>query len=229
MTKLVSLPSEIGRWLVEHGCFRAVPFLKAEKFATYAKDRGLPVSRSRLMRLERLRAFRPMFRVRMPDEHVKRLDVPPTSDNNWFEKGWAWDTTTTNYTVPDDKDRTHEAYYSIFQVEWLRQVLNDLDFNMQIDAFIESETVDWQSNGTRWLKHGRQSVEHLTSNEFRPALGYLCQAISDRYWPHARGNERTIQVPGEHSIRFDEWTEMTYRNWDWHDFARKWDGLTVAS
>jgi hypothetical protein len=52
--------------------------------------------------------FAPVFRVRTPpDDDAPAFLIPMRSGNNWFDNGWAWDTTAvpSSYSVPDDKDR----------------------------------------------------------------------------------------------------------------------------
>ena len=65
MVELVwKIPPGAGRAIVKKGALLARPLLDTNRFVQYARDRGLQIYRERLMRLERLRMFAPVFRVR---------------------------------------------------------------------------------------------------------------------------------------------------------------------
>lgn len=68
--------------------------------------------------------------------------------NNWFSKRWAWDTAgiPTCYEVPNHQDRTQEGYYSIFQVDYLHVVLQEMTLQLQLDSYLDrnkEEGIDW--------------------------------------------------------------------------------------
>src|SRR5574338_1155865 len=118
---LLTLPANAGRAIVETAAVIACPLLGTDRFVGFCRDRGLSVDQERLLRLERLGVFAPIFRVRTPDDDARSFSIPVRPDNNWFEKGWAWDTTAVpaSHLVPEDRDGTHEAYYSVFQIDHL--------------------------------------------------------------------------------------------------------------
>ena len=113
---ILTLPSNVGRAIVKEGALIACPLLGMDTFIKFCKASGLALDRERLIRLEGLKLFAPIFRVRTPPRARRPFVIPPTADNDWFKKGWAWDTTSVRdtYAIPDSKDRNHEGYYSIF-------------------------------------------------------------------------------------------------------------------
>ena len=121
-----SIPEGAGRVIVQRGTVLACPLLGTNRFVQYCNERGLRISRERLVRLERLRMFAPVFRVRTATEAKRPLRIPAGTDDIWFERGWAVDTTAVpaTYPVPEHADESHEGYYSIFQVDHLEAVLN---------------------------------------------------------------------------------------------------------
>jgi hypothetical protein len=90
---LLTIPRNIGRSIIDAGTVIACPLLGTDKFVRFCKERGLSISRERLIGLERLRLFAPVFRVLTPEQDVPHLSIPPGNDTDWFNEGWAWDTT----------------------------------------------------------------------------------------------------------------------------------------
>lgn len=226
---ILTLPHNIGRTIVKEGALIACPLLGTEKFIEFCKDRGLSLNRERLIRLERLGLFAPVYRVRTPKQAGQCFDIPPEKGNDWFEKGWAWDTTSVkdSHAIPDSKDRTQEGYYSIFQIDHLHFILNQMTLSVSMDGFLEtSETrkIDWNKSGEQWMEIFKDWASILRDHEYRRSQALLCQFISNRYYPHTQGNQRTIQVPHLSSY-FDEWVRLRLNltNWDWEDYAKHWN------
>jgi hypothetical protein len=149
---LLTIPRNVGRTIIEAGTVIACPLLGTEKFVRFCKERSLLIDRARLIGLERLRLFAPVFRVVTPERDVPHLSIPPRKDNNWFKEGWAWDTTGVepSYVVPDHNDRTQEGYYSTFQIDHLQIVLSEMTLAVHLDSYLEpstTEAIDWVKNG----------------------------------------------------------------------------------
>lgn len=220
--ELLRLPRGAGRAIVESGGVVASPLMGTDAFVEYCKKRGFSLDRERLNRLERLRFFLPVFRVRTPDQDVEPLSMPPEPTNNWFDKGWAWDTSDpgTAYHVPDSKDRTQEAYYSAFQIDYLGILLSEMTLQVRLDSYLEErDPIDWNERVGGWLNVVRPRISSIREHEFRPAVALLCQYISNRYYPRTDGDQRTIQVPDGRSSS-DEWTVVRASRWKWRTERR---------
>ena len=104
---LLAIPVNIGRRILEAGAVIARPLLGTDRFVRYCKERGFLIDRKRLIRLERLGLFAPIFRVRTPKKDKLPFYIPLRKGYNWFTKKWAWDTTglSSVYEVPDHTDR----------------------------------------------------------------------------------------------------------------------------
>ena len=192
----------------------------------FCSKRGLKVNRERLIRLERLRLFAPVFRVLTPNNDETLFNIPILGENNWFEKGWAYDTTSVpqNHAVPTHTDRDQEGYYSVFQVDYLQVVLTEMTLQVQLDGFLDREDgnpIDWQKNGTRWMEYTKQSASGLRDHEYRRAIALLCQQISNRYYPQTQGDMRTRRISGQPLS--DRWIWVNSLNWDWGEEAGRWD------
>lgn len=232
--ELLTIPEKAGELILSEGGVVARPLLSTDKFIKFCNERDLKIDRNRLYRLERLKMFAPIFRVKMPNEETKRMALPIAKDDKWFKRGWAWDTSGMDfdYEVPEAKDRESEAYYSAFQIDQLELILSQMTMSLQIDGFLDRSEddgpIDWASNGEKWIEFGKTMLESKQVHRFRPAIALLCQFISDRYYPHVRTEMRTIKVPLGPRMSFDEWTETHLPDWDWYDLARAWDAEKVA-
>ena len=227
-----TIPDGAGKAILKTGAVLACGLLGTREFVEYCDRRGLRVSRERLVRLEKLRMFAPVFRVRTATEAAQPLRIPVGADDSWFDKGWAVDTTAlpATYPVPDHADASHEAYYSIFQIHHLEAVLSAVTLQIQLDYYVErhdSTTIDWAKVGDRWMELARAAVENLRDHGHRRAVALLCQHISNRYYPYARGDMRTLRHGAKSSS--DRWTVVDTSGWDWRRASRGWDAEAAAS
>ena len=228
----LTIPTGAGRVIVESGAVFACPLLGTDRFAKFCSARGLAVNRERLIRLERLGLFAPVFRVRTSKRQASPFRIPPRKDNNWFTKRWAHDTTHVpwNHDVPAHTDRTREGYYSVFQIDYLHLVLTELTLRLQLDADLDrgnGEPIDWQERGERWMEYANQHATGLIHHQYRRAVALLCQHISNRYFPQTQTDMRTQQIRNVHS--YDQWIVVNALHWDWEQEARHWDpGKTEA-
>ena len=221
--KLLTIPDNAGRAIVESGAVLACRLLGTDAFVRFCSKRGLKINRERLIRLERLRLFAPVFRVRTPKGKAEPFHIPLRKGNNWFTKRWAYDTTRVpqDHAVPAHSDRDQEGYYSVFQVDYLQVVLTRMTHQVELDYFLDREDgkpIDWQKNGTRWMKFTEQSASGLRDHEFRRAIALLCQHISNRYYPQTQGDMRTRRISGQPLS--DRWIWVNSLNWDWGGRSR---------
>ncbi|MET0003333.1 MAG: hypothetical protein ABW087_06870 [Candidatus Thiodiazotropha sp.] len=228
--KLLTLPVNAGRAIVEAGAVIACPLLGTDRFIKFCRERGLSVDRERLLRLERLGLFAPVFRVRTPKKDAPPFYIPIRKGNNWFTKKWAWDTTGIRhaYIVPDHKDQTQDGYYSIFQIDYLHLVLMEMTLQIQLDSYLdrnEEQSIDWQKNGESWMQYAGSRLESLQTHEYRRSVALLCQFISNRYFPKTQSDQRTIQVGGGHYS--DHWISVNGFAWKWHDEVQNWNPNTA--
>ena len=221
----LTLPPNIGRTIVKEGALIARPLLATEKFIKFCKDRGLSLNRERLIRLERLGLFAPVYRVRTPKQAGQRFNLPPKKDNDWFKRRWAWDTTSVKnpHAIPTPKDRTQEGYYSIFQLDHLDFILNGMTLLVHMDGFLETtetQEANWNKIGKQQLKNFEDYASILRDHEYRRSRALLCQFISNRYYPHTQSNQSTIQI--SKSFYEDSWIRVNPRTWDWGNYAKHW-------
>lgn len=232
MNNLLQAPPNAGRLIVESTAVLACPLLDTEKFVRFCRDRDLDIDRTRLLRLERLGLFAPIFRVRAPTEKGQSFHIPVRGGNNWFEKGWAWDTTRIpfEHEVPSDRSSAQQGYYSIFQIDWLRLVLNEMTLHVQMDAYLADPAAKASRSDqgiSRWVERFREVQESSSAHTYRPSIALLCQYISNRYYPQAIGDQRTIRTGS--STYWDRWLSVGDRSWTWESYVRSWDPEAVAT
>lgn len=223
---LISIPPNIGREIVESAAFMVCPLLSTDKFVAFCKGRGISIDKARLLRLERLGLFAPVFRVCTPEEDdAQPFHVPVRDGNNWFDKGWAWDATQTpaQHRIPDDTDRSQEGYYSIFQVDWLRLELSMMTLHVSLDSYLENDALpnEWWRRIETSIEYSRALLDGARTHQYRRAIALLCQFISNRYYPKALGDLRSIRVSSISS--WDSWLNVGNHRWNWREEARKWD------
>lgn len=231
MTNLLQAPPNAGRLIVESAAVLACPLLDTEKFVQFCRDRDLNIDRARLLRLERLGLFAPVFRVRAPSTRGQSFHIPVRKGNNWFDKGWAWDTTRIpfEHEIPSDRITTQQGYYSIFQIDWLRLVLNEMTLHVQMDAYLAEPVNGSRSDQgiSRWVERFKEVQESSRTHTYRPSIALLCQYISNRYYPQAVGDQRMIRTGS--STSWDRWLTVGDRSWTWESCVRGWDPGVVAT
>lgn len=227
---LINIPMKVGREIVESGAVFSCPLLGTDKFVKYCSTRGLKIDRERLVRIEKLGLFSPIFRVRTPKKDAQLFNIPIRKNNNWFTKRWAYDTTAVpaNHYVPDFKDLSFEAYYSIFQLSYLEFVLSGLTLEIHLDIMLDKAqtlTTAWDIRSDSWREGAEAFSDGLLSHEHRRAVSFLCQYISNRYYPHTQGDKRSIQIGNAHTS--DQWISVNGRQWDWYEEVRGWKPQSV--
>jgi hypothetical protein len=230
--ELLKIPKGVGELILRRGGVVARPLLATNNFVTFCRERGLRLSQDRLLCLERLKLFAPIFRVKTPDEDTPPLSIPVGNNDKWFRRGWAWDTTGMDfdYEVPTATDQNQEAYYSVFQIDHLSMILSGFTMSLNLDGFLdhqEEATIDWEKNAATWMDYARQEAQSLQSHEYRPAVALLCQFVSDRYFPYTRSNQRTMLVPRGPRLHSDHWTQIYVPDWDWYSIAKNWDAHEI--
>ena len=226
MGELLRAPEGAGRLVVESAALFACPLLDTERFVRFCRDRGLDVDRDRLLRLERLGLFAPIFRVRAPRGKQQSFLIPIRDGKNWFDKGWAWDTTRIpfEHNIPPDKTTSQQGYYSIFQIDWLHHVLSMMTLHVHMDSYLvekKSKKGRGEQGIHLWSKRFREVQEMSRIHAYRPSIALLCQYISNRYYPNAVGDQRTVRASsGDY---WDRWLTVADRSWTWNDEVRGWD------
>ncbi len=145
---------------------------------------------------------------------------------SWREHGSVWDPQTEANPHADSIDkepRRHTAYYSIFQINTLLFLLSELNFTIQIESYIEDD----RKTPSRLNINKKTLFEHihwLVSREnpvgLRDDTSFLCQIISNRYYPKTQSDERRFVLTSG---------AIEHGEWDWYEYARAWDGSAILN
>ena len=228
---MVQLPPSPGQMILDDVAMRLRPLLPSRDFVRFCEGRNVSVSGELLHQFEELRVFTPIIRIMGPDDEnlVLHFDGTPTASE--FAKGWIADTSAPSATcpLPDMDDPASMAFYSEFQIWALENVLLRTTRTFRLDEYAgaDAEDVDWNDR-FRWLRtQASSSVERLRSDPSLASIPILCQVISNRYLPHALGNQRTIRIGGtSHSGR---WMQFSSHLWDWRSYCEDWDPSKLVS
>jgi len=224
--QLLRLPKNPGHLIFEAEAQLAVKLKRRREFAKYCTARDLRVDEARLERLERLGVFRPIARMVDHPDLPGLLNVPGGPVKDWIKKGALIDTyrLDANYDVPAKSDENSEAYYSIFQIDHLEMVLNDMTGQVLLDADLleEEGQIDWVGRGEFWVEHAKKRIDWWKKQEFRQALPILCQYVANLYYFRTQGNGRMIAVSKGNSGH-DQWMNFNTGNWDWRAYRRAYD------
>jgi len=141
----------------------------------------------------------------------------------WFEKGHLWEPSSRPFqpweTFEDENEDVHiESFYSLFQCYTLYNLIRTtkLEINAGWWASCSNEDISKTTiEISRWANH---VITWIQNNKIRGEdVAYICQIISNRYFPRTRSDRRTIQIP----------RSSDYYDWDWDEYSRKWNAKAV--
>lgn len=223
---LLSLPKNIAQMALESGDLRACHLLSTYKFVDFCKARGVAITKSRLLRLEKFKLFTPLFRIKNSEKAKLPINIPIPKNFPGFEEGWVWDTMDLNstYPIPEKNDEDQEAFYSAFQIDHLNVVLSSMNITIHMDEFFDdlASAENWSALGKSLMKHADQIKEVFANHEHRRSVGLLCQCISDRYYFETQTDQRFMRYSTGGSFS-NAWITMNYHNWDWFSYSRHWN------
>src|ERR1043166_1858198 len=222
---LLSIPPEVGRRIVEAGSVFQCPLLNRDKFVEACKKHGLDLGDARLERFERLGVFGPLFRLSPPAGNNKVFSLPIKPGGNWFDLGWARDTS--GIGIPADLQG--EGYYSLFQISHLEWLLSSFTMTTQLDSYIDPATgrlKALRSKGSAlWLD---QVLKTWRNDTFRRGIPLLCQFISERYYPGTQSDQRTIKYTAGGFYHYGLLSADQHGR-DWRQYARQWEPQSAAT
>jgi len=135
---------------------------------------------------------------------------------SWLDEGYLWDPATRPFEpwrtfIDNEGDQAVQTYYSPFQILPLSFYVTSLTCRVPFDVVSEWSDEDWQAHVTEMKRVATMLVKEREEGQ-REKIAFICQAISNRYWPHTQGDRRTITV-----------SAGLNRDWKWHEYARGFD------
>ena len=227
---MIQIPPSPGQMILDDVAMRLSPLLTRDNFVKFCKQRNLTVSHDQLLRFEELRVFTPVIRIanRVGDAHGLHVDGSSTAAD--FEAGRVLDTSAPGAAcvLSDSDDSESMPLYSAFQVWALERVLQGTTSSLGLEQYVEAgtEAVDWGTKMSWLIDQASEHVARLRSDPRSTAIPLLCQVISNRYLPFARGNRRSIQGGG--SSHFGQGLTFSSFSWDWDRYCEDWDPATLV-
>ncbi len=223
---MIQIPPQPGQLILDHVAVRLRPLLTREEFLEFCQERNLKVSAELLQHLEEQRVFTPLIRVYRPrgDRRILHVDDKPTAPD--FAAGWVVDCSApgANYSLPAINDPETMPFYSEFQIWALEWVLAETSVTFQLNELAGpgAQEADWDKRLVRLRALANDRVVRLCADAELTAIPILCQAISNRYLPHALSNQRSYQVRDAQHFS-NEWMVFGSGSWDWQGCRKEWD------
>lgn len=147
---------------------------------------------------------------------------------SWLDEGYLWDPATRPFEpwrtfIDSEGDRAVETYYSPFQILPLSIYVTSMTCRVPFDVVYEWSDEDWQAHVVE-MKHVANMLVKEREEGQREKIAFICQAISNRYWPHTQGDRRTMSQARVGTNAGTRWractesapvTRFQSRRWGW--------------
>jgi hypothetical protein len=208
-------------FLINNECLRIVPLLTTKEFIDLCKNVGLNSSNDELENYEKQKLFFPIARARMPwkspwDKNgwTYTFDFSPDQARNWFSIGLLWEPIRRrflpwNHFENQNGDTKYESYYSRFQIFHFFMLHTYGLIRIERQYFISSKFNPstfcrrQRKYAFKYLSEFRKQFEYLSR------LSFICQCISNMYYPHTQSDLRKINL------------RMQTDGWDWYKYRRE--------
>lgn len=170
--------------------------------------------------------FTPIIRVYRSrgDKRILQVDGKPAAPD--FAAGWVVDCSApgAKYSIPTIDDPETMPFYSEFQAWALEWVLAETSITFQLHELAGpgAHEANWNGRFGRLRAPAHDRVVRLRADAELTAITILCQAISNRYLPHALSNQRSYQVRDVQHFS-NEWMAFGRGSWDWQEYRKEWD------
>jgi hypothetical protein len=116
-----------------------------------------------------------------------------------------------------DYQKKYENYYSRFQIFHLYMINTSMSISISYQ-YLLSKNFNSQEFAQYNKKDALNQIAYLKENFNRfNSISYLCQCISNQYYPLTQSDQRKISIT------------TTGINWDWHNFRRSWNAEDFAT
>jgi hypothetical protein len=219
------------------------PPIPSQNLDTLCRDREIPLSTGQLERLDQTGFIKPLGRykrqktvikIEQTADGIKELgrlqdseqwagmtyervwSFSPRFLREYFDRGQILD----SEQMPTDAWNSSEFInlYSEFQFYPLWKCLNESRiYTPSIDEIVTRTDQDLADNIAATCKFLRDQIPgFVESLQTSQNIAFVCQAISNRYYPPTQTDQRTIQIS---SVLVD---------WDWHEYRRTWNAKQMA-
>jgi hypothetical protein len=118
---------------------------------------------------------------------------------DWLKNGWLWDPQSRDFEpwsgFLDKGEPRVESYYSVFQCLPLYHLCQDLTIRVGGEWWGAYSPKEVQETGQQMVELAQARIESIRKNGYPWAgIALICQAISNRYYPHTQSDRRTRWV-----------------------------------
>ena len=143
-------------------------------------------------------------------------------NEDWLKNGWLWDPKGRDFEpwsgFLEKGEPKVESYYSMFQCLPLYHLCQDLTLPVGGEWWGPYSPKDVQETGQQMVEFAKARIESIRKNGYPWAeIALICQAISNRYYPHTQSDRRTLSI----SYRLD------HHQWSWEEYRGKWDAEAI--
>lgn len=116
--------------------------------------------------------------------------------------------------------RKIESYYSIFQIYPIYMIKNMLSMNLSLAWWVtyDNETINKLVSQIKNIST-QMIQEQKKGDNILDEIAYVCQIISNRYFPKTQTDRRTINIS----------YPSHYHNWSWRAYCRNWNARLELS
>jgi hypothetical protein len=137
---------------------------------------------------------------------------------NWWDARCLWSPESVPFQPWSTfQEEGIDSYYSEFQCFHLADLLNWTNETVAVDFLAELSESDIKDYVERSKRRAEKLIATISQRSLiHHEIAVVCQAISNRYYPHTTSDGRTITV-----------TEPL--GWDWHKYRREWDARAFCA
>lgn len=141
---------------------------------------------------------------------------------DWLEHGYLWDPRSRDFEpwseFSEEGRWRIESYYSMFQCLPLHHLCHELTINVGMEWWSTYSHDQVQQSGQNMAELSRAAIRAIQEHGCRGGeASAICQAISNRYYPHTQSDRRTLSIS----------RSADYHDWDWAEYCRGWDAEGV--
>jgi hypothetical protein len=251
----MEMPSDVFGMLTAPAAYKVRRLLRVGEFATFCRDRGEKIDEARLRKLEQLGLFKPLLRIRRPDDirKIEAVDTDRYRDLGPLEEGevWAGETRTeflpfgftpdvvaswrehgliwSPYDGPSDHDAEIETAPRRHEAYYSEFQIWDLMWVLS-DLTI-TVNADNAFDGTGAPNGNHDNLSETISAFAAAALGHRdSPSTRAAYGLFAQLISDRFYVQTQTDGRLMTTSvDGTFRDWDWDSYAREWSPDSIRA
>lgn len=250
MSNLISLHQ-----LIEKEYFILCPFLTADQFISYCKDRSINISRQQLEQFEKLKIFTPIARVKIPKIKIKveyiengkkykDLGVLKNDENwggdlkeeyahFWFEKSYAKNWFEENI-LWEPSSRDFQDWDNFYDNDKHEFIISYYSIFQCYTLYNLIRSTEMELRAEWWYKYSSEDINRITAQ-----ISDWAKSVIDSHKKNGTRGEIAPIICQILSNRYFPKTQTDqrsinlsisghYHNWDWYEYCRNWNPHNIT-